>query len=475
MSKIERYAGNLRAFGSNAQGLERTLFGETTQADDLTSQVTAAFLRGWGIVGPSENPSLEDFNAAMYALSQFIAYQHQMGIPEWDSAQEYYKGSLCIRGGETYSSLVDNNIGSAPPSAKWTQLLSAKNSLSEISTAGAQVAARANLGFDAMGIGLPNNALLSAFDWQQVDFTTGARYLVSSSTWTNAPSGVNYPAGTQVFISVDGITSAGTVIELTVIANQANDANYRIYKVRIANAKGSRTFTVRQIFTSADVIPAANLDAPGRLINVKTFTSSGTYTPTAGMKFCIVKGIGGGGAGGGAPATASGNVGLGAGGNAGAYGEGQFTAAQIGVSQTVTVGSGGTGTPTSGGSGGSSSLGSLITFGGGSGSPSSGNTAPPLNAGNGNPTAVCTGANIISGTGGASIIGQITSSSVGYSGPGANSAFGTGGVATNVTGNGASAGGYGAGGGGACAFSSNATARTGGNGSPGFVTIFEYA
>ncbi|MEI9695819.1 hypothetical protein V5074_22210, partial [Atlantibacter hermannii] len=132
MSKIERYAGNLRAFGSNAQGLERTLFGETAQADDLTSQVTAAFLRGWGIVGPSENPSLEDFNAAMYAMSQFIAYQHQMGIPEWDAAQEYYTGSLCVRGGETYSSLADNNIGSAPPSAKWTPVLTSKNGLANL-------------------------------------------------------------------------------------------------------------------------------------------------------------------------------------------------------------------------------------------------------------------------------------------------------------------------------------------------------
>lgn len=132
------------------------------------------------------------------------------------------------------------------------------NSLSEIAAAGTAQQARGYLGFDALGFGLSNNALLSAFDWQQVDFTTGARYLVSSSTWTNAPSGVNYPAGTQVFIAVDGITSAGTVIELTLIANQANDANYRIYKVRIANAKGSRTFTVRQIFTSADTVPIAN-------------------------------------------------------------------------------------------------------------------------------------------------------------------------------------------------------------------------
>ncbi|MFV8771017.1 hypothetical protein ACNSPB_28100 [Yersinia enterocolitica] len=133
MSKIERYAGNLRAFGSNAQGLERTLFGETTQADDLTSQVTNSFLRGWGIVGPSENPSMEDFNAAMYTMSQFIAYQHQMGIPEWDAIQEYYSGSICVRNGEAYLSLVDSNIGSAPPSAKWTSVLTAKNALANIS------------------------------------------------------------------------------------------------------------------------------------------------------------------------------------------------------------------------------------------------------------------------------------------------------------------------------------------------------
>ncbi len=132
MSKIVRYAGNLRAFGSNAQGLERTVFGETTQADDLTSQITTAFLRGWGIVGPSENPSLEDFNAAMYAVSQFIAYQHQMGVPEWHAEQEYYIGSICTLNGESYQSLEDNNVGSAPPSAKWTTILTAKNGLAKL-------------------------------------------------------------------------------------------------------------------------------------------------------------------------------------------------------------------------------------------------------------------------------------------------------------------------------------------------------
>lgn len=127
MSKIERYQGNLRAFASNAQGLERTVFGGTGQANDLTSQVTAAFLRGWGIVGPSEHPSLEDFNAAMFAMSQFLAYQHQIGTPEWHAEQEYYTGSVCTHGGVSYQSLIDDNVGNEPPSAQWTPVLTAKS------------------------------------------------------------------------------------------------------------------------------------------------------------------------------------------------------------------------------------------------------------------------------------------------------------------------------------------------------------
>lgn len=132
MSKIARYQGNVPAFASDAQGLERTVFGGTNQADDLTSQITASFLRGWGIVGASEHPSLEDFNAAMYAMSQFIAYQHQMGVPEWHSEQEYHIGSICTHDGESYQSLQDANVGSPPPSAKWTPVLTSKNGLANL-------------------------------------------------------------------------------------------------------------------------------------------------------------------------------------------------------------------------------------------------------------------------------------------------------------------------------------------------------
>lgn len=129
MSKIARYQGNVRAFASDARGMERTVFGGTNQADDLTSQITASFLRGWGIVGAAEHPSLEDFNAAMYAMSQFIAYQHQMGVPEWHAEQEYHIGSICTHNGESYQSLQNANVGSQPPSEKWTPVLTSKNGL----------------------------------------------------------------------------------------------------------------------------------------------------------------------------------------------------------------------------------------------------------------------------------------------------------------------------------------------------------
>ncbi|EOX9506576.1 hypothetical protein ACPX3Z_003747 [Citrobacter amalonaticus] len=145
MSKIERFQGNVRAFASDAQGMERTVFGGTNQADDLTSQITASFLRGWGIVGASEHPSLEDFNAAMYAMSQFIAYQHQMGVAEWHAQQEYHIGSICTHNGESYQSLQDANIGNEPPSSNWTPVLTSKNGLSNLQLG---EAAKVSLGVD---------------------------------------------------------------------------------------------------------------------------------------------------------------------------------------------------------------------------------------------------------------------------------------------------------------------------------------
>lgn len=114
MAKINRVNGNVQAFASNAIGTERTIFGEVTQSNELTAQFTADFLRGWGIVGPSDNPSMEDFNAVAYTLSQMLAYLHQAGIPEWNALQEFFEGSVTISGGNIYVSLAASNIGNNP-------------------------------------------------------------------------------------------------------------------------------------------------------------------------------------------------------------------------------------------------------------------------------------------------------------------------------------------------------------------------
>lgn len=65
-------------------------------------------------------------------MSQFIAYQHQMGVPEWHAEQEYHIGSICTHNGESYQSLQNANIGSQPPSAKWTPVLTSKNGLANL-------------------------------------------------------------------------------------------------------------------------------------------------------------------------------------------------------------------------------------------------------------------------------------------------------------------------------------------------------
>lgn len=122
MAKITRYNGNLVAPASAALGTERTIFGTAGQSDDLTDQFNADLLRGWGIVGPSDQPTLQDFNAMGFTLGQIHAYLHQMGVAEYNAAQEYHLGSITNVAGVLYVSLVNNNIGNTPASspAQWS-------------------------------------------------------------------------------------------------------------------------------------------------------------------------------------------------------------------------------------------------------------------------------------------------------------------------------------------------------------------
>ncbi|MES0296913.1 carbohydrate-binding protein [Citrobacter amalonaticus] len=219
MSKIERFQGNVRAFASDAQGMERTVFGGTNQADDLTSQITASFLRGWGIVGASEHPSLEDFNAAMYAMSQFIAYQHQMGVAEWHAQQEYHIGSICTHNGESYQSLQDANIGNEPPSSNWTPVLTSKNGLSnlglgtaatkDVGTGENQIPDMSSFGSGSGWSQLPNGKLLQ---W--------GTYTGSATTGT-----INFPVPFPISVGRVIMSLSGTSADAGSIAYVLQDDN----------------------------------------------------------------------------------------------------------------------------------------------------------------------------------------------------------------------------------------------------------
>jgi hypothetical protein len=209
---------------------------------------------------------------------------------------------------------------------------------------------------------------------------------------------------------------------------------------------------------------------------IQRFTASGTYTPTAGMMYCVIEAVGGGGGGGGA-AGGSATGYTGSGGGSGSYSKRIATSVQIGASQTVTIGSGGAGGVgnASGSAGTGSSVGGLCTTNGGlGGAAGNGGVVPAAGAGGaagagdvafaGNPGQVggynsVNAGNIFGAGGGSSMLG-----------PGA---VGIGCAGTNIA-NGQAAPANSGGGGGGAASNNSASTPTGGAGGTGLVIITEY-
>lgn len=206
---------------------------------------------------------------------------------------------------------------------------------------------------------------------------------------------------------------------------------------------------------------AARLDqVGGRLLAVRRFTASGTYTPTVGTATVVVELVGGGGAGGTTAAAPVGTVGAGGGGGAGAYACTRLAAPVAPVS--ITVGGGAT---TADAAGGPSSYGSDISASGG------------VSAGDrvgGAGGAIPAGATVASGGGGAGGTAIVTTEYT-VSGAGASSYYGGGAAPrSNSSGAGTAGSAPGAGGSGAVSLS-GATGQPGGNGAAGLVVIWEYA
>lgn len=228
------------------------------------------------------------------------------------------------------------------------------------------------------------------------------------------------------------------------------------------NASGVLSFTSNPVITK---------------VAVQTFTSNGTYTPTTGMKFCIIECLGGGGGGGGV--ANSGNS-AGGGGGGGGYIKVLCTAAQIGGSQSITVGAaanGGVAGNNNGTAGNASSVGSLFSANGGSaGSGSAGNATATfgVNGGAGGTTSLTTGTLLVSIPGQQGQVGQKWGST-GIPVPpnGGNSYLGFGGVTTNAAASNGTSAAANSGGGGSGGFGS-ASNQSGGNGGSGIVIITEY-
>lgn len=216
---------------------------------------------------------------------------------------------------------------------------------------------------------------------------------------------------------------------------------------------------------------------------VQTFYPAGsyTYTPTAGMIYCIVEVSGAGGAGGGVPSTGLAQIALSTGGAGGTYCKSLYSAATIGSSQSLVVGAGGVGVSNAnGGAGGNSTFGSLITAGGGGGGDVGGAFATSLSGvspGNDSFPAASSGANILS------VTGQIATAAfyvtgLAQGGFGGTSFFSPQATCSTVYFNSLNASfnsGYGAGGGGTGVGSPQSkSAFAGSNGADGIIIVTEY-
>jgi len=278
------------------------------------------------------------------------------------------------------------------------------------------------------------------------------------------------------------------------IANGAVDNN-KLAAMAAQTIKGNNSGGSSQP-TDMTVATVLGLLGTFSVLAVQVFTAAGanTYTPTTGMKYCLVFATGAGGGGGGADCNAASTVQVGVGGGGGAGGTviKAFPAASIGASQTVTIGTGGTagsGTNgTNGGNGGNTTFGALITGTGGTGGTGSGLSAVAIQVSAGGAGGAPAGAtaNIPGGPGEsrsgiASPITTPTEASL-DGGCGGGSCWGTGadgGHIRQVTLAASSqAGGTatvpGAGAGGACNYDST-TGAAGGVGANGFCLILEFA
>lgn len=124
MSKLTRVTA--KVFGATADGTladpEIGQFGSAKAgtyvgtSDVATIQNLSAWSNGWiDAVTPTQQfPTLPERTGVDKVLSYQNAYVLQQGIPEWDSATDYYTNGFCSKNGKIYFSKTDNNVNHDP-------------------------------------------------------------------------------------------------------------------------------------------------------------------------------------------------------------------------------------------------------------------------------------------------------------------------------------------------------------------------
>lgn len=320
----------------------------------------------------------------------------------------------------------------------------------------------------------------------------------TNAALTASNGGIVYSTATAMAI-LSGTATAGQMLQSGATAAPVwststypvtNAVNTLLYASSANTMAALATANSGVLVTSAGGVPSISSTLPSGLtipgyqasltappitqVIVQIFTSNGTYTPTSGMKYCIVEVQAPGGGGGGAATSGATTAAIGGGGGGGGYARKTFAAATIGASQTVTVPAGGAGGAAGSNNGTTAStvsMGALISATGGGGGAGGGAGAVGANVGGagGIGTATSPGFATTGSPGGACI-----SSALNVMGSsGGNSYFSGGGlaIAGNV-GAGNAALGYGGGGGGAV--TANSTQQAGGAGAPGLIVVTEY-
>lgn len=287
-------------------------------------------------------------------------------------------------GGTGQTSYTDGQllIGNSTGNTLSKATLTAGSNITITNGAGAITIASSNSGGTVTsvgGTGTVNGLSLSGTVTSSGNLTLGGTLSnVANSALTN--SSVTVTAGT-------GMSGGGTV---------ALGSSVTLTNAGVTSLVAGTGITVSGA-TGAVTVSASSTG--GKAANVQTFNSSGTWTKPSGYgSTARVQIQVWGGGGGGANAIGGNN---GGGGGGGAYNERWLPLSSLGATETATVGAGGTlGTSApGGGTGGTTSLGTLVyAYGGGGGSGSNCNAAQSGGGGGGQLSAGTMGSVSVSGT-----------------------------------------------------------------------------